>query len=46
MTSDGMGERGSAKSDFICKGALKTSDEGGGGSKQGENHVTSYVDGP
>ena len=38
---------GSAKSDFITKGALiKHLMMGGGGSKKDQNHLTSYVDVP
>ena len=41
MMSDGMGEGGSAKSDFISKGALiKHLMMGEGGSKNPENHLT------
>ena len=48
MTSDGRGEGGSAKSDFISKGALikHLVREEGWGSKKGKNHLTSYMDGP
>ena len=45
MTSDGSGKGGSAKSDFILKGALtKHLMRGGRGSKKGQNHLTSYMD--
>ena len=41
------GRVGSAKSDFISKEALiKHLIRGGGGSKKGKNHLTSYMDGP
>ena len=41
------GRGGSAKSDFISKGALiKHLMRGEGGSKKGKNHLTSYMDGP
>ena len=47
MTSDGRGEGGSARSEFISKGALiKHLMRGEGGSKNGKNHLTSYMDGP
>ena len=47
MMSDARGEGGSAKSDFISKGALiKHLTRGGGGSRKGKNHLTSYMDGP
>ena len=47
MTSDGRGEGGSAKSDFITKGSLiKHLMRGEGGSKKGKNHLTSYMDSP
>ena len=48
MTSDGRGGGGgSAKSDFISKGPLiKRLMRGGGGSKNGKYHLTSYMDGP
>ena len=47
MTSDGRG--GLAKSNFISKGSLikhLMRDGGGGGSRKGKNHLTSYMDGP
>ena len=41
------GEGGSAKSDFISKEVLiKHLMRGGGGSKNGKNHLTSYMDVP
>ena len=41
------GRGGSAKSDFISKGAvIKHLMRGEGESKKGENHLTSYMDGP
>ena len=47
MTSDGRGEGGSAKSDFISKGALiKHLIRGEGVSEKCKNHLTSYMDGP
>ena len=47
MTSDGRGKWGSAKSDFISKVVLiKHLMRGEGGSKNGKNHLTSYMDGP
>ena len=47
MTSDGRGEGGSGKSDFIAKGSLiKHLMRGEGGSKKGKNHLTSYMDEP
>ena len=48
MTSDGRGEGGSAKSDFITKGSLikHLMRGGGGGVKKGQNHLTSYMVGP
>ena len=41
MTSDGRGEEGSAKSDFIPKGALTKLLM-----RKGKNHLKSYMDGP
>ena len=47
MMSDGRGRGGSAKSDFIAKGPLIKHLMGGeGGSKNGKNHLMSYMDGP
>ena len=47
MTSDGMGEGGSAKSDFITKRPLiKHLMTVEGGRKRAENHLTSYMDDP
>ena len=50
MISDGMGEGGSAKSDFISKGSLiKQLMRGEGGSKNIKNHLISmisYMDDP
>ena len=45
MRSEGRGEGDSEKSDFL-RGTNETSDEEGGGSKKGKNHLTSYMDGP
>ena len=42
------GRGDSAKSDFISQGSLikHLMRGGGGGSKNGKNHLTSYMDGP
>ena len=47
MRSDGRGEGGSAKSDFISKGSLiKYLMRGEAGSKNTKNHLISYMDDP